>query len=95
MFDRYVDVVEKLERELMERTEPPSHVDARQFLKLAKIEPLEICIVLSDSIIYKNQGGQVTTAWTYASADGKTRKVLGIERGMPEWPSPYIEEQAA
>lgn len=94
MFDRYVDVAEKLDRELLQRPEQPSHVDARRMLAEAKIEPSEICLVLPDSIIFRNQGGQVTTAWVRAWPSGRAQ-VLGIERGMPMWPSAYIEEQAA
>lgn len=74
--------------------EPKLHADARKVLETARIYPVEICLVLSDSIVYRNLGGQVTTAWTHASEEGKCR-VIGIERGMPAWPSPYIAEQAA
>lgn len=79
-------------RDVQKTVEPPSHVDAKRLLRSAKIEPQEICTVLSDSIIYRGPAGQVRTAWLKASEDGKVR-LLCTDEGMPAWPSRPGEDE--
>ena len=80
------DVQEALERQILEREQPPSHVEAARQLKQFGIKFAGICAVLSDSIIYRGPFGKVRTAWLKVDENDKV-SLMCTDPGMPAWPS--------
>ena len=86
MYDKYPDVQQALERQLVERPEPPSHVTARRQLEAAKIGVWPgahgIIAVLPEAIVFRKPIGKVFTAWSEVRENG-TKVVFYVEAGMP------------
>jgi hypothetical protein len=75
---------EKLDRQLLNRPIPPSHVHARKQLEDAGIKVRRIIAANPEAILFVNESGRVITAWS----EVKLSKVAFLcEPGMPAWPS--------
>lgn len=90
MHGRRTDVSAKLDRQLLERKDPPAHALAREQLTKAgikvKVGAGGIIRANPESILFVNEFGRVMTAWSEVrSPSGAV--VFYCETGMPAWPS--------
>lgn len=90
MFDKYEDVAVALDRELLSRPIPPSHVRASTQLKDAEIEFKQIVAVNPEAILYVDMNGRAWTAWSEVRANDKV--ILYRQKGFPAFPSPYLKD---
>lgn len=86
MYDKFADVQQALERQFVERPEPPSHVTARRQLEAAKVGVWPgahgIIAVFPEAIVFRKPIGKVFTAWSDVKDDGR-KVTFYIEAGMP------------
>lgn len=86
VYDKYPDLRQALERQLVERPEPPSHVTARRQLEAAKVGVWPgaegIIAVFPEAIIFRKPIGRVFTAWSDVKDDGR-KVTFYVEAGMP------------
>jgi hypothetical protein len=92
MYDDYGDLTDRLDRQLLERAEPPSHVHARQLLEENSIVVKTVVRANPDSILYVNGSGVAMTAWTHTLPNGHTR-IVGTELGFAANPTPYLQDE--
>jgi hypothetical protein len=91
MFDRYDDVLQRLDRQLLTRKEPPSFVHAKELLRRKGIRAKEIHWTDPDSIGYLDTDDQPWTAWCHRAPNGIV--YVERERGFAALPG-YIEPES-
>lgn len=88
MYDRYKDLKDSIDRQLLERPEPPSHVDARSRLEKASLKVGRVINVYPDCVLYVDPDGVAMTAW--AQKSGSDSFTYTAEAGFQAFPHPYI-----
>ena len=95
MFDDYRDLRDSLDRQLLEREDPPAHADARRRLEAAQLKVDRIINVYPDSILYVDRDGRAMTAWARKMPAPSTGITYLAEPGFSAFPSPYLEDAPA
>ena len=83
-----------LERQLLTKDEPPSHVTAARQLAAAKIEFHRIIDVQPEAVLFTTMHDGREVAWTAWSETRNEGKQVAFYRqtGFPAWPSPYLKD---
>lgn len=88
------DLQEKLDQQLLEREEPPAHVDAKHRLKNAGLTAKTIIRVNPEAVLYLDQDDRPMTAWAKPLPGGATVGFTYLaEPGFKAEPGAYLGDR--